>query len=101
MFKREIKINSKSFILWTFILCTVFLVVFLIYPNLVKSDNMKMMDEILKIFPEDVLKSFNMDISSISTAFGWLQTEGLMFIYLVTGAYSAILGSNLILKEED
>ncbi|MDD2238790.1 MAG: ABC transporter permease subunit [Bacilli bacterium] len=101
MFKREIKINSKSFILWTFILCTIFLVVFLLYPSLVKSDNIKMMDEILKIFPEDVLKSFNMDISSISTAFGWLQTEGLMLIYLVTGAYAAILGSNLILKEED
>ncbi|MDD4407091.1 MAG: ABC transporter permease subunit [Bacilli bacterium] len=101
MFKREIKINFKSFILWTFILCAVFLVVFLIYPHLVKSDNMKMMDELLTIFPEDVLKSFNMDISSVSTAFGWLQTEGLIFIYLITGTFSAILGSNLILKEED
>lgn len=101
MFKRELKINLKSSILWTFILCAIFLVVFLIYPSLTISDNMKMIDDLIKVFPEDIIKSFNMDISSISTAFGWLQTEGLIFIYLVTGAFAAILGSNLILKEED
>lgn len=101
MFKREIKVNLKSFILWTFLLCIMFLAVFSIYPDLVKSDGMKMMDDILKAFPEELIKSFNMDISSINSAFGWFQTEGLVFILLITGCYSGIIGSNILLKEED
>lgn len=59
-----------------------------------------MMNEMLKMFPEEMLKAFNMDISRIDSAFGWLKTEGFIFILLITGIYSAILGSNILLKEE-
>ena len=52
-------------------------------------------------FNEELLKAFNMDISSMDTAFGWLKTEGFIFILLLTGIYSAILGSNIVLKEEN
>ena len=100
MFKRELKINLKSFIIWTSILIGLFLVVFLVYPSIVNSENMEMMDEIMKMFPEEMLKAFNMDISSIDTAFGWLKTEGFVFVLLITGIYSGILGSNILLKEE-
>lgn len=100
MFKREMKINLKSFIIWTSILIGLFLVVFLMYPSIIDSDNMQMMDEMMAMFPEEVLKAFNMDISSIDTAFGWLKTEGFVFVLLITGIYSGILGSNILLKEE-
>ena len=100
MFKREIKINLKNFIIWTSILIGLFLVVFLVYPSIVNNDTMQMMDEMMKIFPEDMLKAFNMDISSIDSAFGWLKTEGFVFVLLITGVYSGILGSNILLKEE-
>lgn len=101
MFKREIKINLKSFIIWTSILIGLFLVVFLVYPSIINSENMEMMDEMMKMFPEEMLKAFNMDISSIDSAFGWLKTEGFVFILLITGIYSGILGSNILLKEEN
>lgn len=101
MFKREMKINLKSFIIWTSILIGLFLIVFLMYPSIVNSENMKMLDEMMKIFPEEMLKAFNMDISSIDSAFGWLKTEGFVFILLITGIYSGILGSNILLKEEN
>ena len=101
MFKREMKINLKSFIIWTSILIGLFLVVFLVYPSIVNSENMQMMDEMMKIFPEEMLKAFNMDISSIDSAFGWLKTEGFVFVLLITGIYSGILGSNILLKEEN
>ena len=101
MFKREIKINLKSFIIWTSILIGLFLIVFLMYPSIVNSENMKMLDEMMKIFPEEMLKAFNMDISSIDSAFGWLKTEGFVFVLLITGIYSGILGSNILLKEEN
>ena len=100
MFKRELKINLKSFIIWTSILIGLFLVVFLVYPSIVNSANMEMIDEMMKMFPEEMLKAFNMDISTIDSAFGWLKTEGFVFVLLITGIYSGILGSNILLKEE-
>ena len=100
MFKRELKINLKNFIIWTSILIGLFLVVFLVYPSIVNSGNMETMDEMMKMFPEEMLKAFNMDISSIDSAFGWLKTEGFVFVLLITGIYSGILGSNILLKEE-
>lgn len=101
MFKREMKINLKSFIIWLLILMGLFLVVFLIYPSIINSDNIKMMDEMMKMFPPEVLKAFNMDISLIDSAYGWLKTEGFVFVLLIIGCYSGLLGSNILLKEEN
>lgn len=101
MFKREMKINFKSFLIWTSILVGLFLVVFLVYPSIIDSENIQMMNELMKIFPEEMLKAFNMDISSIDSAFGWLKTEGFVFVLLITGIYSGLLGSNILLKEEN
>ena len=101
MFKREMKINFKNFIIWTLVLILIFLVVFLIYPSIVTSENVDMIDEMLKVFPPSVLKAFNMDISGIESAFGWFKTEGFVFVLLIIGIYSAILGSNVLLKEEN
>lgn len=100
MFKREMKINLKNFIIWTSILIGLFLIVFLVYPSIINNDTMQSMDEMMKMFPEDMLKAFNMDISSINSAFGWLKTEGFVFVLLITGIYSGILGANILLKEE-
>lgn len=101
MFKREMKINFKSFAIWTSILILLFLVVYLVYPSIINSDSVKSINEMMSLFPKDLLKAFNMDISSIDTAFGWLKTEGFVFVLLITGIYSGILGSNILLKEEN
>ena len=101
MFRREMKINFISFAIWTLILIGLFFVVYLMYPSIINSENMEMLNEMMKVFPEEVLKAFNMDISTIDTAFGWLKTEGFVFVLLITGVYSGILGSNILLKEEN
>ena len=101
MIKRELKYNFKSFLIWTIITLVIFLVVFLVYPSITNSDNIKMMDEMMKLFPPEVLKAFNMDIASIDTAYGRLKTEGYIFVLLITGCYGAILGTNILLKEEN
>ena len=100
MLKREMKVNFKSFLIWLLVLIGIFLMVFLVYPSIINSDNIKMMDEMMKMFPSQMLKAFNMDISVIDSAFGWLKTEGFIFVLLIIGCYSAILGSNILLKEE-
>lgn len=100
MFKRELKVNLKNFIIWTTILVGIFLVVFLVYPSLTSNENIQMLNDMLTMFPEEMIKAFNMDISSIDTAFGWMKTEGFTFVLLVTGIFSGILGANILLKEE-
>lgn len=101
MFKREMKVNFKNFMIWTLILIGIFLVVFLVYPSIINSDNIKMMNEMTEMFPKELLKAFNMDISSIDTAYGWLKSEGFVFILLIIGCYAGIIGSNILLKEEN
>ena len=100
MIKREFKVNLKSFIIWSLILLIMFFVVYLIYPYFITYDSMKDLDEMMKTFPPELLKAFNMDMSSISTAYGWYKTEGLMFVLLIFGFYSANLGGTILLKEE-
>lgn len=101
MFKREYKFNLKSFLIWTVITLGIFLLVYLMYPSIVASDNIKMIDEMMKVFPPEMLKAFNMDIASMNSAYGWLKSEGFVFVLLIIGCYAGILGSNILLKEEN
>lgn len=101
MFKRELKINVKNFIVWQSIILGLLLVVFLIYPSITNSENIKLMDEMIKIFPEEVIKMFNMDIASMDTVFGWLKSEGFVFILLIIFCYAGIIGSTILTKEEN
>ena len=100
MIKRELKVNFKGFCIWLISTMIMFLIVFLVYPSIIETAESDALNELLKSFPEDLLKSFNMDISSIDSAYGWLKSEGFVFILLIIGSYSAILGSNILLKEE-
>ena len=100
MLRRELKVNLKSFIIWTSILIGMFLIVYLMYPSIISSGNIEMMNEMMEMFPEEMLKAFNMDISTMDSAYGWLKTEGFVFVYLIVGVYSSIMGSSILLKEE-
>lgn len=100
MFKRELKVNLKNFIIWLLILIGIYTIVYLVYPSIVNNENIELMDEMMAMFPEEVLKAFNMDISSIDSVYGWLKSEGFTFILIIVGCYAGILGSNILLKEE-
>ena len=101
MIKREFRVNLKSFIIWTSILIGLFLIVFLIYPYIITDETVKSLDDMLQVFPPEVLKTFNMDITSINSAYGWLKSEGFMFVLIIVGIYSSLLGSSIVLKEEN
>ena len=101
MFKRELKINFNNFLVWSIILLGLFLVVYLIYPSIINDESIKMLEEMMEVFPNEILMAFNMDISSISSAFGWLKSEGFVMVLLIMGCYAGILGSNILLKEEN
>ena len=95
MLRRELKVNLKSFIIWTSILIGMFLIVYLMYPSIISSGNIEMMNEMMDMFPDEMLKAFNMDISTMDSAYGWLKTEGFVFVYLIVGVYSSIMGSSI------
>ncbi len=103
MIKRELKINFKAFLIWTGVMVGMFILVLSIYPSLMNTQAMSGIDSLIEVFPEDILKAFNMDlieVASISTASGWIKTEGLVFFLLVGSLYASILGGNILLKEE-
>ena len=100
MIKKELISNFKSFLAWLLVLILIFLLVYIVYPFIITDDTMKSMDELMQVFPPELLKAFNMDMSSIDTAYGWLKTEGFMFILIIIGLYSSILGGSIVLKEE-
>lgn len=100
MLKRELKINFKSFIIWISILIGLFLFVYLLYPSIISNGNLGQIDEMMKLFPEEVLKSFNLDIAIMDSAFGWIKSEGWIFVLLLMGVYSSLLGGTILLKEE-
>ncbi len=101
MIKKELKTNLKGFIGWLLVLVLMFLFVYVLYPFIITEENMESMNEVLNAFPEEVLKALNMDMTSISTAYGWFKSEGLMFIMLIIGLYASILGGTIVLKEEN
>ena len=100
MLKRELKANKKGLILWTSILVFIFLLVFLVYPSITNGENSKMLNDMMKAFPDEMLKAFNMDISSFTSVFGWFKTEGNICLLLIGALYSSYLGSSILVKEE-
>ena len=91
MFKRELKVNFKSFCVWALVSMALYLIVFLIYPSIVNGPEVESLNEMLKAFPEEILKAFNMDLSSIDSVYGWLKSEGFIFVLLINGCYSGMV----------
>ena len=100
MFKRELKINFKSLILWSIILLAIYILIYGIYPSLINEETKESLSMMMETMPQEMLSAFNMDIVGIESAFGWFRTEGYVFLTLIGGLYSAILGSTILLKEE-
>lgn len=100
MIKKELKQNRKNFFLWFIITAGIFFLIFLLYPSIVNENEIESMDAFMKAFPKEVIEAMNMDLSSMTSAFGWFQSEGFIFFLLLTSCYGGLLGSNILLKEE-
>lgn len=97
MLKRELKVNLKSFIMWTLIISSIIIVAYLFYPAL---DETASFDELLESLPKELLMALNMDIVNINTPYGWFATEGYLMLALLGGCYSSLLGGSIVIKEE-
>ena len=98
LLRKELKDNLKSFIIWTSIIAAFVILMIGVYPSF--SNDMEAMNELMKNFPEPMLKAFNMDVLSFETAIGYFSTEGYMFVTILGGCFSAIIAGSIISKEE-
>lgn len=99
MLKKEFKYNIKTLFIWLVIIVAFLGIIFLVYPSVIK-DNQSMMDIMNQMFSPEMLKMFNMDIISLDSVFGWIATEGYIFLMLISGSYFALLGGTVLLKEQ-
>ncbi len=99
LLKKEFKDNFKTLLIWTSIISIIYLVIIALYPSIISSSND--INKMLAGFSPEMLEIFNMDIIDLSKYTGWYTSEGLIFIILGIGMYSAILGSSIVLKEEN
>lgn len=99
LLRKEFKDNFKSLLIWSGIISSIFLLILIIYPVIISSSTD--INEALEGFSLETLAVFNLDIIDLSKYSGWYISEGLIFVILGIGIYSAILGSSIVLKEEN
>ena len=93
--KWELKANLKSLLIW----CAIFTaLIFMMTSEFSAYYNNPEMADIMKMFPEAMLKAFSMDNANLTTTTGYLSLVALYF-YLMAGLFAVLLGSGIISKE--
>lgn len=98
IFKRELKINLKSFIIWFSIITLLMLLIIGIFPTMLA--NADSMSEFLEAFPKGILDVFGFDELVFSNVYNWYGTEGYTYMSLIFSCYAAIMGATILSKEE-
>jgi len=99
IFKRELKANRKSLIIWAVILLFLTVAGFGEYGIVVKPDSGMDIGAIVNVMPKAVRAVFGMGTLPIDTPEGWYAC---MFIWcaILVFIHAALLGSSIIAKEE-
>lgn len=94
--KRELRANLKSLIIWSLI-ASFLVVVWMVEFEAFASN--PYIDEFMKSIPESILSAMGMSDLNIATLDGFISTISL-YLYLLLGIHSVLLGSSIISKEE-
>ena len=97
LYKQELKSNLKGFLIWFLVIVGMCFGCILLYSS-VESSLSDMGDIFAKMGV--MSKAFGMDRLSVATMGGYFATEIAMLHALGGGMFAAILGSNLLCKEE-
>ncbi len=99
IFKRELKRNLKSLIIWCIVLSGLILLTLSIFPQFAQQQ--KEMTKLLEAYPESIKKAFGMNELNMGDLMGFYGVEIYMMTTLLGSIYSAILASNILAKEEN
>jgi len=97
LFKKDFKYNFRGLLIWSIIIFS-FALLYIPFTEKILSDSAQMI-QILDKFPKAFLKSFNIDTESFSTPEGFFGSEGMSFIFILTGLFAATLSGSLFAKE--
>lgn len=101
LIKTEFKRNFRLFLLWAVIIIGLSLLMLSLYPTF--QGSFGDIEAFLSSYPQGFLEAFGLGEGGLdmTTAYGWFGMEGYLFVVLLGGSYSAILGSSILSKEED
>lgn len=95
---REIKANSRSFLVWTVSLAIFNFAMMMLYPSF--ADEAGGLADFIEMLPQEFLRAFGLDRLSLSDIMGYYATEGYLVFILASSLYAVLLSSSLLAKEE-
>jgi ABC-2 type transport system permease protein len=98
LIKQEIKFNLKSTIIWIASISIMLILILSLHPIAIQK--MSMMDEMIKQFPEEILRAFNLNNYNFNNIINYFSYE-FQYILLAGCIFGSILGSSIIAKEEN
>jgi ABC-2 type transport system permease protein len=99
LFKRELRKNRKSFIIWTIIILCFCVYALALYPTMAnQADKLK---DLIKSYPKGLMDAFNMNKLDMANILGFFGMESYLFITLLGSIYVALLAAGIVSKEED
>jgi ABC-2 type transport system permease protein len=96
--KQEIKFNLKTVLIWVFALAILITLIISLHPIAIQK--MPMMDEMIKQMPKELLQAFNLNNYDFNNIINYFSYE-FQYILLASCIFGALLGSNIIAKEEN
>ncbi|MBT1247293.1 MULTISPECIES: ABC transporter permease subunit [unclassified Thermosipho (in: thermotogales)] len=97
--KKELKFNLKTFILWCVII-SLFVFLYASVTNIFLQQNSSALKFIEKL-PKNLLKTFNIDMETLSKPEGLFGTESMVFMFILFGTFSILLSSKILASEFD
>lgn len=99
IFRRELKVNLRGFLIWGVSLGLLVFVIMAVFPSIAGEG--KDLDQVLDLYPEEIIKIFGLDQMSLGDPLGFYGSEAYFMVALVGGIYAAILGAGMLAKEEE
>lgn len=97
--RRELQGGLRSLLIWVAILGLINALTAFIFPSF--AAEAEQLDQLMKLFPPEMIKALGLDRISMADPMGWFATEMFLIIALAGSVYAALLGGGILAKEED
>ncbi len=98
IFKRELKKNMKSFLVWTIVMVGFNVMIMAFFPSI--AGEADTFNELMDMYPDSMKSIFGLDKLDMTTVIGFYGTEMYLFVTLLGSIFATLLGSAVISKEE-
>ena len=99
IYRMELKRNRRAAISWTAVIGLLIVFYTAFYPSIYEAS--EQMEAMLEIYPKAFLRAFDINsIDSLTNVLGFYVTYNGMFVMVLGGIFSAVMASNIVIKEE-